>query len=199
MRASQVLVTFRESSQYSYYPTIIGAPSSPPTDDLLPPWVGTGETAERLDGFTFQGGDIQVLFANHPHEIVPLAGPVLRAHPLAGRVSHCVFDMRHGWPAVWREAEGSVQSFNVRGPTFGLLVTPNYTPAGSEPPFGGYFSFDVMAANNTFVMVERGPGVWRYECLTASTAPYSRNAVALCDVTDPGLYHLFAQPAHPPQ
>lgn len=188
-RASQVLVSFRESSQYSVYPTTLTPLPVTPVDSMFPPWVGTGETQERFDGFTLQGGDIQVWFANHPVAITPGAGIYFRAHPLSARISNCVFDMRHAYQVEWQKDASGSATLQLRGPTFGLLMTPSYMAPDSAGATG-YYKFDVMVANNTFVMAERGQGTWIHSSLP--------EAVAILDATDPGLY-FFSPPNAAPQ
>jgi len=63
-------------------------------------WSYDGEDEAMIDGFTFQGGDVQVYD--------------VREAPLGGRVSNCVFDMLH------------MSDADVPGPDFGVLMVSEY-------------------------------------------------------------------------
>jgi hypothetical protein len=129
------------------------------------PWATTGDTAEMLDGFTLQGGDVQVYF-----------GPLTPYRwPLKGRITNCLFDMRHDG--------GALQAATVRGPFIGILMAKEMENlSGTCPPStageAGYFDQKVLIANNTFILGEfRTPDGW---------VNFARaESVAIIDVTSP--------------
>ena len=99
---------------------------------------------EILDGFTLQGGDVQVAFRTE--------GPT--PFPASGRVSNCIFDMRHGYPS------GGAGSSSVDGPYLGLLMEKLYVNVNTG--VCGYFEQRVHLVNNTFVMSEYAGG-WTHD------------------------------------
>lgn len=109
-----------------FYPTLLGdaceCGSRAPREVLVFfSSTGVGGFSEFIDGFTFQGGDVQVYF--------DAEGDLL------GRVSNCVFDMLdHQSTAV-----------GIPGPDFGILMVSVYCP--SVP----YFDNNVTILNNTFI------------------------------------------------
>ena len=127
-----------------------------------------GDTLEIFDGFTFQGGDVQVLAQGSN------AGQV-RALEQAVVISNCVFDMRHDWVD---DATGNT----IPGPFIGVyMLKPLVAINLSSGPYG-YPSQRLLIMNNTFVMAQRGPlaiggSGWVEEC--------RRQAVGILDVTDP--------------
>ncbi len=130
------------------------------------PWVGNGETSELLDSFTFQGGDVQVLFDKELSQTSYIGAPTLR-----GRITNCLFDMRTNWDVV--TSSGIV---TVEGPYIGIEMTKVY----SAP--GGYADQEVLIANNTFLMGEFGMVGEGFGIVTYS----KMDAVAIIDVTDTG-------------
>lgn len=105
------------------------------------PWLCDAEdVVEVLDGFTFQGGDIQVAFHN-----------VGNVSPLAGRVSNCLFDMRHGIPTELSDLAATC----VQGASIGVYASPRFvapnTGKGGTGP-GGYLEIKAHVLNNTFVL-----------------------------------------------
>ena len=132
------------------------------------PWAGTGNTAELLDGFTLQGGDVQVYFG----QLIPYRWP------LRGRITNCLFDMRHDPVSVPSPS-------TVRGPWMGILMGKEFEKKGGNCPGApgvvGYFDQKVLIANNTFLMAECRPGPeW------VNTARLE--AVGIIDVTAPGSW-----------
>ncbi|MEM7205063.1 MAG: hypothetical protein AAF628_32715 [Planctomycetota bacterium] len=112
------------------------------------------DTEEMLDGFTFQGGDVQVLVNSEA--------------PVLGRISNCLFDMRHG--AL--PGHGT-----VAGPFFGIQMVHVY-----ELDLPGYHDHPVNILNNTFVLGDH-------------LGPLSRpDAVAIIDVNDPACWALEPDP-----
>lgn len=80
------------------------------------------DTSESMiDGFTFQGGDVQVY-----------AEPEFYA--ITGRVSNCLFDLVENGP------------LGLYGPSFGLLMVHPY-----QPEFGSYLDIQLNVLNNTFI------------------------------------------------
>ncbi len=141
----QVLISYALTSQYE----------PDPVTYAHEPWAGKGEVAEILDGFTFQGGDIQVIFRKNS----------LETQPMAGRISNCVFDMRH-MPAPAVPV--------VDGPYFGILMEKKFDYYNTG--VCGYFDQKVNIVNNTFILAQFD-GVWKNE---------ARNgAVGIIDVTNP--------------
>lgn len=121
------------------------------------PWASQGDTAELLDAFTFEGGDVQVMIS------MPTAFP----QSLSGRITNCVFDMRHGWQPFPGAA-------SRRGPTFGVMMTKNLVSGGGVL---GFSQQNFLIANNTFVMTEFNEGS---EGFTSKV-----DAVGIIDVTSP--------------
>ncbi len=160
--SGELLVSYTNSSQYEGFLA--------PDGTVHPlPWACTGETAEALDGFTFQGGDVQVAFENEAGAGFPDDKDRI-SYPLSGRVSNCLFDMRH---CIDPEVIGLP---NISGPTIGILVAPRFmgpSITGSTAKFG-YPEMKVHILNNTFVM-------WDGDMTTAAIQP----AVAIVDVTNP--------------
>jgi hypothetical protein len=118
----QILIDFRESGEFTnIFP--------PPPNSATPPWYGDadgeGDYAESIDGFTFQGGDVQVLFQTTWDSLT-------YAEPLSGKITNCVFDMRHNWTAYVQGSGGPVP-VQVDGPYFGVMMSKAYIGAG------GYF------------------------------------------------------------
>lgn len=135
------------------------------------PWSGTGDSEEFIDGFTFQGGDVQVHNEGR--------------HELLGRVSNCVFDMRH-------QAE---DLDGLDGPWIGLMTVQQWDATIDSDPEtpgleGDYRTAKMNILNNTFILGHLtepeigGPIVSR------------QNAVGILDVNDP-LCWLTPQ-AHDP-
>ena len=168
----EVLVDFSNSSKFSQ---VFGTL----------PWIGLEETSEMLDGFTFQGGEVQVLFHRQP-------GGIPGAPELRGRISNCLFDMRHDWPVT---SQGPI----VPGPLFGIQMAKVVSLADlgnqSCPPTG-YPDQLVLIANNTFVMAEL-----RIDAELGLVSDFSARdqAVAIIDVTDPACNLAPAPPDASPR
>jgi hypothetical protein len=155
----QVLIDFRDSGQFN-----VSFP--PPPSTPMPPWAGEGDYSESIDGFTFQGGDVQVLFQTYYQNTT-------FAEPLSGKLTNCIFDMRHDWTAYVQGSGGAVTE-QVHGPYFGVMMSKAYMGQQNN----GYFDQTVLVANNTFVLAE-----WNF----GGTWTNSRDsAVGIIDVTDVG-------------
>src|SRR5690606_34633020 len=79
------------------------------------------ENESMLDGFTFQGGDVQVYVESE-------------FTMKRGRISNCIFDLVEGG------------EFDLYGPSFGLLTVQPYCPETSQ-----YFDIKLNVLNNTFI------------------------------------------------
>lgn len=170
----KVLVAFRDSSQFSRMRSATGTLEVPSVPEHMPPWAGRGETAELIDGFTFQGGDVQVYVCPGYQN----GFNVLGGGPLAARITNCVFDMRHQWAAS-EQVDGTppFATYSVDGPWFGVLMAkPHYSLGPGQPD--GYFEEEVLIASNTFILAE-----WRLGTGWIHTA--RSDAVAIMDVVDP--------------
>jgi hypothetical protein len=181
----EVLIAFRDSSEFSAMRGPNGVFQPPQVPEDLAPWVATGETAELIDGFTFQGGDVQVYVAP-PYQN---GDDFLNGYPLAARITNCVFDMRHQWVASEQVDENlPLSTYTVSGPTFGVLMAkPHHdgSHSNSHPAqTPGYFDQEVLIASNTFVMAE-----WRSGSGWIHTA--RSDAVAILDVVDPNPLNGF--------
>jgi hypothetical protein len=129
-RTSEVLIDFRFAWTDQGY--------------LPSPWTDNSE--EFVDNFTFLGGDVQVLFGGEGEQL--------------GRVSNCLFDMRH-------------DPTGVPGPYFGIEIVHGY-----HSGTGGYSLHPVNVLNNTFILGE--------ECPAGVTPLFARSeAVAIIDVNNP--------------
>jgi len=127
------------------------------------PWSGTSDTAEMLDRLSFEGGDVQVLISSRTN--------TLRPEELRGRITNCIFDMRHDWPITVNPPAGN----HVSGPFFGIMMTKNLW---TEPPTFGYREQRFLIANNTFALAHYS-GDADYEKLSRD------EAVGIIDVTSP--------------
>jgi hypothetical protein len=171
----EALLEFTYAHPYSPYP-YLSAPNA-----VLAAWFDSlPDVRERLEGFTFQGGDAQVVFRTGLN-----LGSGVREWPLSGCIANCLFDMRHNWTA---NDQGGSGPYTVTGPWFGVMAIKSFhgDPVAAHPPVvppcagtTGYFDQEVVLQNNTFVLGRASsPENW-YEL--------SRNdAVAVIDVTDPG-------------
>jgi hypothetical protein len=75
------------------------------------------DTVERIDGFTFEGGDMQVLFANFE----------LLDYELSAHVTNCVFDMRDNWTAPLPAPPiGPGVTTTISGPHFGIVMCKDW-------------------------------------------------------------------------
>lgn len=157
----QVLVDY----SFSGYYRLVGAATE------TQPWAhhpDFGETAETLDSVTLQGGDAQVLFGYKREQPVPLSG----------RISNCLFDLRHQIVVE----QGKILS----GAWVGLMVQTTWTDdllplAGDVSVSGsGYLPQEVASIGNTFLMSEfvwtGASGVWLRSRL---------GAVGTLDTADP--------------
>ncbi len=149
--STEILLTYEEAGEF----TMLINPANGQFIDL--PWICAGDTAEVFDGFTLQGGDIQVVFQ---------AGEA--SMPLSGRISNCLFDMRH---CIDPEIAGLPR---IEGPSIGIQIAPRFHAAGSVKSGMGYHEFKVHVLNNTFVMWD---GTTETRSLPATTA--------IMDVLDP--------------
>jgi hypothetical protein len=100
------------------------------------PWLSMGDSAELLDGFTLQGGDVQVLVSSR------VAGS---PESLSGTITNCVFDMRDSWQLT--PADPAL----VSGPWFGVMLVKNLRLSGT---ILAYREQKFLIANNTFVLAE---------------------------------------------
>lgn len=149
-----VLVTFSESHKYQ---VALGAPTG------IGWYTYAAEVDEVLEGFTFQGGGVQVSFdmgQNH-------------SYPLSGRISNCIFDMRH---------MPSASPTPIDGPEVGLLIESAFTQVNG---FCGYWNQRVHVANNTFIMAEYGgvPAQWKNDARFW--------AVGILNYCDPESQYLY--------
>ena len=82
-----------------------------------------------IDGFTFQGGDVQVYVETE-------------FFPIRGRISNCLFDLLAGGP------------LDLYGPSFGVLMVHPY-----QPEFGSYLDIKLNVLNNTFIQGQDRDGL----------------------------------------
>lgn len=149
------------SSMNVFFPTSNGSckcGSYGPAEVLVDLSFLFDQSEEMLDGFTFQGGDIQVYSRGEQETWA--------------RVSNCVFDMLSEDKTVMRydDAGGAVSS-PLPGPAFGILLVHDYHP--SVP----YYDMPVNIFNNTFAMA------WiRQDNDLVLARP---GAIAICDVNNP--------------
>jgi hypothetical protein len=115
------------------------------------------DTEEMLDGFTLQGGDVQVYAPSIGYK---------QADPIRGRISNCIFDMRH-------DDEG------VAGPYFGILMAHAFVGDVGDVDDGKYWDVKLNVLSNTFVMGEPVGYLDQYGLLSRP------EAVAICDVNIP--------------
>ncbi len=110
------------------------------------------DTPEVFDGFTFQGGDVQVFLRN---------AALSADYFPAARISNCVFDMRH---AILPHGAATP----LAGPFFGIMMmrVPTYD-SGLIPELVGYLDSRLLIAHNTFVFARwnaaTGNGGWESE------------------------------------
>lgn len=125
---------------------------------------------EMIDGFTFQGGHVQV-YARGEIDVY-------------ARVSNCVFDMLSYDKTVLKDDGSGVPVPNpLPGPVFGMLIVHDYHPGVP------YYDTPINVLNNTFIMAWL-PG-------QDSDARFAQSdAVAICDVNNPlcGLPPWMADP-----
>jgi hypothetical protein len=171
----------------SAHPTSLG-PSGGPYAAAPAPWlVGTcgGDTAEVLDGFTFQSGDVQVLVWDPPG--TPQYSPPATGR--SGRISNCVFDLRNDFqvPDPNDPTVSSAVPITLFGPHFCIMLLKRYVqPLAGSP--GGYYDQPFLIAHNTFIFGKwgvnepsdpvGGGGTWYFKA--------RRPSAAIIDVTDPG-------------
>ena len=140
-----------------------------PPGQAQPPWFNANspqlDVAEAFEGFTFQGGDIQV----HVHTAIN------SQWESRGIVSNCVFDMRNNWAAP--------NGVLVPGPSFGVMMDKQFT---NEPSIidSGYIDSKLLVLGNTFIMAQwgivniaTGSLGWVHSSL--------QDAVGIIDVTEP--------------
>ncbi|MCC7014454.1 MAG: hypothetical protein IT454_17975, partial [Planctomycetes bacterium] len=176
-QSAEVLVDFQRSTP--------DAPV-PPTLNIPAPWLQTGpfsesnNIAEVLDGFSFQGGDVQVLLMSHALQ------PALWS---SSRISNCVFDMRHGWAVSGSAAPPQAQ---LAGPYFGIMMQRRSIAQTSGVV--GYLDGSTLIAHNSFIFAEWGDSAtnqgWAWESRL--------EAVGIIDVTNPvfstGQYDPYTLP-----
>ncbi len=133
--------------------------------NLAPAWLQEPDTSELFDGFTLEGGDIQLMFW-----IQSSLG--FTAAPTNARITNCVFDMRDGWlPKA---------GMTISGPSIGIELAARFTNPGAGLP-KGYHEQKVLIAQNTFVM-----GSWAFDA-GGGHIQWIRcrpEAVGIIDVTD---------------
>jgi hypothetical protein len=150
----QVLVTFRYADKYTS------------TGGGFHWWAGAPEVDEILDGFTFQGGDIQVSFDS----------PQVQNYPQTGRVSNCIFDMRH---------MPSASPLPIEGPRIGLLLSMNLD---TKPPFWcGYVDQKVHVAHNTFLLAEYIGGGWTNDAIPGAVGVLNTTGLSDTNRANRGL------------
>jgi hypothetical protein len=113
-----------------------------------------------FDGFTLQGGDVQI-------HATTFLGAV---EELNGIISNCVFDMRHMWKP---DPESTAM---LAGPYFGIMMTKHWFD-NNQCDTLGYADQKVVIANNTFILAEYTIGA-----VSTLSRP---EAVAIIDVTNP--------------
>jgi hypothetical protein len=134
----------------------------------VPPWYD-GNHLERdclevFDGFTFQGGDVQVWAS---------AGTLYNAGCRAV-ISNCVFDMRNGFEV---EPSPGAPGVLVDGPTFGVALNKQVLQSNR-----GYTDQQILLLGDTFVFGRFDGTQFVEKCL--------QDAVGVIDFSDPGC--LFA-------
>jgi len=155
INAVVVLVDFGSASPEG--PSLLG-PSSPP-------WDQQADSFETFDGFTLEGGDIQMRFW-----VQPSAG--FKPKPTHARVTNCVLDMRH----QWSPADG----VTIDGPFVGIQMAKRHTPLNG---IRGYPEQFVLIAHNTFLMGSRN-----FDAVPPADAwiRCRQGAVGVMDTIDPG-------------
>ncbi len=127
------------------------------------------DTPEVLDGFTVQGGDVQVLLTNGITQS--------NDYFSAARISNCVMDLRHRIPL---SADGGT---TLNGPYIGILMSRRATYDSSMQSNVGYLDSRVLIAHNTFVF-----GRWNGSDPKVSLALWDAEsraeAVGVIDVTE---------------
>jgi hypothetical protein len=168
----QVLVGYGISGRYAIDPSggIPGVPYAWGPPGAMGVDCTSVETSEPIDGVSFQGGDVQVLFGFTSELGIPLAGTI----------SNCVFDMRHGFQV---EPHNGQAQF-VEGPWMGLMMQKTWMDeVNTPPPFDvvghGYLDQWVHLVGNTFVLAEfrQGDGGWSFAA--------KEGGVAVIDVARP--------------
>ena len=151
-----VLVDFSGASQVSLH-------NLPPPIPGAIAWTAEPDSTELFDGFTLEGGDIQVMFWVQGQT-------AFRAIPVNAIVTNCVFDMRDGWLPR--------PGLSIMGPSIGIELVPRYSDLNT---LRGYNEQHVLIAQNTFVMASR-----HFEANGNSNAwiRCREEAVAIIDVTD---------------
>lgn len=135
--AVETLVTFLRANP---------AVAAPLSGSTPPPWYVSGlpgtspDVSEILEGFTFEGGDVQVLVSQDP------ASPLDNRH----RVSNCVFDMRHNWRLDPSVTTGPA----ITGPYIGIGLQKKTAFYSS---IVGYVDQKLVIAHNTFVFARWAP------------------------------------------
>ena len=143
------------------------SPAAETTGSQFPPaWFDetdlSKDVVEVFDGFTFQGGDIQV-FLRSGKSIAGDAPWVVRAV-----VSNCVFDMRSGWVA-----QGSA----ITGPDFGAMLMNRHSDQCGNFDDWGYLDTRLLLLNDTFILGQDSPSGWIHSA--------KNEAVGVINVNDP--------------
>jgi hypothetical protein len=154
------------------------------------------DTAEVFDGFTLQGGDVQMLVWDPPPTPQSWPQPTGRS----GRISNCVFDLRNNFPVPNPDEPTNPPPIAPQyptllpGPYFGLMLLKRFVQISPGQP-GGYRDQHFLIAHNTFIFAQWGAyaagdptqgGGFRWKA--------RRPGVAIMDVTDPGCSTALHDP-----
>ena len=106
---------------------------------------------------------------------------------IRGRITNCLFDMRHDWDLPI--GEGSIP---VPGPYFGIQMAKRPSAGGSPPsPIVGYPEQRMVIANNTFVLCELTTDASNALLLPSRSRV---EAVAIIDTTAPNCQQVPIDP-----
>lgn len=132
------------------------ASTGAPWHTTSPTYFWHNDTAEVLDGFTLQGGDVHVYMTNN----VPASNDYFPA----SRISNCIFDLRHQVSVL----DPAGNPVTLTGPSIGIFMQRKPT-FDSAPGAGliGYLDSRVLIAHNTFIFARWNGGdpleVWASE------------------------------------
>lgn len=160
----EVLLTFESATVDSFRP---GQLALLPWYQNSAPHYQQDDTPETLDGFTFLGGDVQVLLTNQisAADYFP-----------AARISNCLFDLRHG------TTDSLENATPIAGPHFGVMLkrVATWESFGSGDILG-YLDSRVLIAQNSFIFAR-----WNNATNNAGWESESRpSTVGIIDFTDP--------------